>query len=231
MIPEFPHFKHLELTDKKDVEALTEGFKFYSDFNFTSLWLWDVDHKMMLSQKHQNLIVLFYDYVSKKPFFSFIGKNNTTDTACSLLDLSKQKYQTDFLKLIPEEVADLLPKSKFSIIQDRVSYDYIYFNPAQASINILGENSYGKKIKDFIKSHPNYSVMESSIQDAPKEKCAELFYRWTKNKKIDNYFDMAEYKAFQKILNILIGNKISVSPGSGSRKKNTSPAFILRNLL
>ncbi len=38
MLPQFPQFKPLELTDKSDIEAITKQHLPYSDFNFVSLW-------------------------------------------------------------------------------------------------------------------------------------------------------------------------------------------------
>jgi len=48
MIPEFPQFKNLELTDKIDVEKFTSKFPPYSDFNFVSMWSWDIKGEMRM---------------------------------------------------------------------------------------------------------------------------------------------------------------------------------------
>ncbi len=80
MIPVFPNFKKLELSDKKEVEKFTSEFPPYSDFNFISMWIWDIADNMMISQLNKNLVVVFNDYLSGKPFISFLGKNKISET-------------------------------------------------------------------------------------------------------------------------------------------------------
>src|SRR3989338_6915620 len=81
MIPEFPQFKKLELSDKADVEKFTLPYSPYSDFNFTGTWSWDVRDKMQISQLNTNYVIRFINYISGEAFYTFLGKNNTTDTA------------------------------------------------------------------------------------------------------------------------------------------------------
>ena len=49
MLPTFPEFKPLELSDKNDVENFTSKFPPYSDFNFVSMWCWDIKEEMRIS--------------------------------------------------------------------------------------------------------------------------------------------------------------------------------------
>jgi|SRR3989344_1806298 len=199
MIPEFPNFKNFDLDDKKDVEVFTSRFNPYSDFNFASLWLWSLDKKMMISQLNKNLVVLFFDYVSSKPFISFMGSNMIPETASTLIKYSKEKFQTDFLKFVPEEVARFLPESEFTIIPDKDSHDYIYYIPDLANMHMVWKKTLGKDVRQFMKLYSDYKVVDYSIQDAPKTECEKLFNKWAENKKISNYLEINEYKAFQKL--------------------------------
>lgn len=45
MIPKFPEFKKLELSNKEEIENFTSKFPPYSDFNFVSMWCWDFRYK------------------------------------------------------------------------------------------------------------------------------------------------------------------------------------------
>lgn len=45
MLPEFPQFKNLELSDEEEIERHTHKFLPYSDFNFVSMWSWDIKGK------------------------------------------------------------------------------------------------------------------------------------------------------------------------------------------
>lgn len=87
MIPEFPEFKKLELSDKKDIEQFTSKFPPYSDFNFVSMWSWDIKGEMRVSQLNDNLVVRFTDYLTGEPFYSFLGNNKVNDTAEKLLEI------------------------------------------------------------------------------------------------------------------------------------------------
>ena len=92
MIPEFPQFKKLELSDRKDLEKFTSKFPPYSDFNFVSMWAWDTKGEMQISQLNGNLVVQFTDYINGKPFFSFLGDSLVLDTIKTLLDFSKKNF-------------------------------------------------------------------------------------------------------------------------------------------
>jgi hypothetical protein len=49
MLPEFPKFKSIEISDKEDVEKITKKYPPYSDFNFVSMWSWDIKGDMRVS--------------------------------------------------------------------------------------------------------------------------------------------------------------------------------------
>lgn len=73
MIPEFPQFKLIELSDKGSVEKVTQKYLPYSDFDFISMWCWNIKGKIKISKLNNNLVVRFTDYLSGNPFFSFLG--------------------------------------------------------------------------------------------------------------------------------------------------------------
>lgn len=202
MIPEFPIFKNLELDDKKEIEVLTDEFNPYSDFNFTCLWIWDYDNEIQISKLNNNLVILFRNHENGRKFLSFIGKNSISQTASTLINFSKTRYKTDYLKFIPDEIARELPKAKFEKIQDRNCCDYIYFIPNLAQMEILHGSSLGKKIRHFLKMYPHYRIVEYHIQKAPKKECERLFYKWADNKHIGNCPETQEYKAFQRLFKL-----------------------------
>ena len=125
MLPEFPNFKKIELTDKKDVEGFTSKFPPYSDFNFSNIWAWDLKKEMGLSILNNNLVVRFTDYVNGQSFLSFFGDNMVNETTEDLILFSEKNYKINFLKLVPEIVANLLDKSGFDIIPDTDSSYYL----------------------------------------------------------------------------------------------------------
>ena len=201
-IPEFPYFKKLELADKEEVEKFTKKFLPYSDFNFANIWSWDIHQKMMICQLNKNLIVLFNDYVTGEHFLTFIGENKIPETATDLIEYSKRNYHTSFLKLIPEEIAVVLSEAGFKAIPDRDSYDYIYSVDHLSDMDNWTKSSQCRKIRNFIKQYPDYIVKLTSIHEALKDEYIDMFKKWAKNKEIENHFELNEYKAFERILQI-----------------------------
>ena len=116
MIPQFPEFKKLELSDKEEIQKMTQKYPPYSDFNFVSMWSWDIKGEMRISVLNENLVVRFTDYITGKLFYSFLGDNEVSETAKKLLDLSKAEGLTPELKLIPEHSVKNLDLSKFNLI-------------------------------------------------------------------------------------------------------------------
>ena len=112
MIPKFPDFKKLELSDKDIVEDFVSKYPPYSDFNFISLWAWDTDSKRMISELNNNLVVYFTDYLSGEPFISFIGTNKVERTSQELITYAQSLGIDPKLRFIPEESVRSLSKSK-----------------------------------------------------------------------------------------------------------------------
>lgn len=202
MIPKFPEFKKLELSDEEKIGKITKKFPPYSDFNFVSMWSWNIANKIRISQLHGNLVVHFTDYLIDETFFSFIGENKISETATELITFSKKHYNVNSLKLIPEEIANSLDKSKFTILSDVNSHDYIYSIPHLASMNVWPQSSLSKGIRRFIKKYSDYVIKQYLIKEISKDKYEEMFQKWAKNKKIKNHLELNEYKALKKLLQI-----------------------------
>ncbi len=127
MIPEFPEFKKLEFSDKAEVEQFTKDFPPYSDFNFVSMWSWDVRGDMRLSNLNGNLVVKFSHYLTEDTFLSFIGKNKITETAKMLIGASKNTLELPAeIKLVPEFMIEDLRQNDFTIVEEPGQFDYIY---------------------------------------------------------------------------------------------------------
>lgn len=125
MIPQFPSFKKIELSDRADVEAHTDLFEPYSDFNFTCLWIWDTDGKRMISQLNGNLVVLFTDYMTSEPFLSFLGTRDCEDTAKTLIDYCKVQGLPTTLRLMPDVSISGISVKAFTIEESPGDFDYV----------------------------------------------------------------------------------------------------------
>src|SRR3989338_9883206 len=134
MIPQFPQFKRVEITDREAVEAHTHKYEPYSDFNFTSLWAWDTSGERMISELNNNLVVRFTDYSTHEPFLSFLGANENEHTARTLIDYCKTEGLPTTLKLVPEVSVKEMRPSVMRVEEDRDNFDYIYSVPKLAAM-------------------------------------------------------------------------------------------------
>ncbi len=155
----------------------------------------------MLSQLHGNLVLLFYDYLTEKPFLSFIGKNYVAYTASMLIEYSIQKFQEPCLKLIPECVAAAIQCNHFEIIPDEDSHDYILSVPYLCSLPGLSCNSNpgARGCKKYFELYPHHAVATYGTNDIPVNACIDLFKRWAKGKSL-NHLELNEYSAFVRFI-------------------------------
>jgi hypothetical protein len=183
MLPEFPQFKKLELTDKKDVETITSLFPPYSDFNFISLWSWDLKNEMMLSNLNGNLVVRFTDYLTGKPFYSFLGDQKVNETVETLLEFSKKENIKPILRLVPEIAGKSLDLKKYSFEEDPDHFDYIYKNENLS--HFLGEKFKNKRymFNKFKNTYKDLRILISDkIDEKTKEDIIKLDEKWAKRK-------------------------------------------------
>jgi len=202
MIPEFPEFKSIELGDREEVEKITRRFPPYSDFNFVSMWSWDIKGEMRLSLLNENLVVRFTDYVTGNPFFSFLGDKKVNETTETLLELSKKEGLSTELKLVPEDSIKDLDEQSFKIIEDRDHYDYIFSVSHISNMHDWAQHSSGKNIRNVIKLRKNYTIKNSLMQETKKNECIEIFKKWAKNKGIDASLIANEYNALKRIFDL-----------------------------
>jgi hypothetical protein len=198
MIPEFPEFKQLTLSDKADVEALTHNYPPYSDFEFASLYAWNVQEKTELSWHHGNLIVRFTDYVDGKFFYTCIGENDVNDTAEKLLALSSREGLEPVLKLIPEVTARHLDTSRFSIIEDRDNFDYVFETKRYLTFSGARLKSRRNFLNGFLKQYPDYQSTTLDLTDtAHLEQILTLQNKWSQD---SANFSTNEARAFMRFL-------------------------------
>ena len=203
MIPAFPEFKKLELEDKETIEQFTNDFQPYSDFDFVSMYTWNIEGKIFVSELNNNLVVQFADYLTGEPFFSFIGKNLPNETAKTLLDFSVQKDILHRLKLIPQDIADLLDKNTFSIVEDRDSFDYIYDTAEHSSFSGGNYANKRKEVNAVLRTNPDieaHTIDDSVIQ----ETMIALYDKWAGNKLTEEkLLEKNEGVSFKSLINIL----------------------------
>lgn len=202
MIPEFPKFKKLEFSDKAEVEAFTCNYPPYSDFDFMSMWCWDISEQTVLSILNQNLVVKFCDYLTGQPFYSFLGSNNLSDTIHKLLDMSLREGISLELRLVPEDSIKMIDTSKFRTIEDRDHFDYVY------SVDELKRYEGGiyetkrNNLNRFLKKYPDVEVKVLDLASKGiQEQIISLDYLWLENKTLLKKNPEAgnEFKALKRL--------------------------------
>ena len=199
MIPNFPDFKCLTWNDKEEVGQFTKDFPPYSDFNFTSLYAWNIDDKVKVSKLNGNLVVLFSDYLTGKPFLSFLGCKNVSDTASSLIEYSRSNFNEPSLKLVPEIVVHSLCAKTFTISEDRDSFDYIYSTSNFYDLpQWPAKYRASQQARTFIKTQNDYYTKCFSIREIDSGVLLKLYKQWAFNRGID-YLATNEFRAFQRL--------------------------------
>lgn len=166
MIPDFPRFKLLCLEDADAIAALSRSLPPYSDYNFTSLWVWGgAQGRHEISVLHGNLVVRFTDYLTGEPFYSFLGVNDTLQTAHTLLEFSAGMGLPAELHLIPECATEALAAEPLSVCEDQASFDYVYSAPQLSAL--LGGPFKSKRsaLRAFESDHPDRSFVLLSLRD------------------------------------------------------------------
>lgn len=203
MIPIFPIQKNLAFEDRSAIEAMTKQFPPYSDYNFISMWSYDTENSIAISQLNNNLVIRFSDYITTEPFYGFIGTEKVEDTITKLLEEARTEGMVPMLKLIPEVSLvnkEHLEKS-FIITEDVDNHDYVL---SVADIALFSGNKYGSKrnfINRFLKTHAQCVAKIIDAADPTiQQQIIEVFYTWEKNKKSERKDTQIELTAIERLL-------------------------------
>ncbi len=189
----FPLFEKLSINHKQLIEKITRKFPPYSDFNFLSLWSWNINSATEISFINDNLIIKLSDYITNETIYSFLG-NGGYPVACALFEFLKNRGENEIIKLVPEEVVkDNDIQNQFLVTEDRDNFDYIL---STEQISLMVGKKLHQKRKKLNKFTENYNpkVIIKNI----KEKNIEL--------ELLNFFNIwgkEQYKSTEKIENEL----------------------------
>lgn len=200
-IPTFPNQRNIAITDKKIVEKYVNSFPPYSDYNFMSLFTWNIKNCIFISQLNGNLIIKFDDYISRQTYYSFLGNNHTIETATQLLDVAQKNGLPATLKLIPEaSVTDPNLIYRYRVEKDRDNFDYVY--NISDMINLKGatfavkRNFIHRFIKNYSFSHRLINVYDPRV----KKGINALLNIWRENRQQNSLSTINELTAIQRAL-------------------------------
>lgn len=200
MLPVFPEFKRLEFADKSIVEEYTRNMPVYSDFDFASLWAWNVKEDMEISDLNGNLAIKFVDYTSGKFFYTFVGSNKVNDTVDSLITFSEKNKCGSTLHLLPEESVKDIDTARFSVEESRDHFDYIYSVERYLTYSGTKLKSRRNFFNNFKKNYPDYEVVDVDFENKEaRVSVTRLFNDW-KTKK--GTFSVSESSAYERFLEV-----------------------------
>ncbi|EKD65553.1 MAG: hypothetical protein ACD_50C00052G0006 [uncultured bacterium] len=203
MIPQYPDFKKLTLEDKKEIEKRVRQYSPYSDFNFLSLWSYNIDDDIVISDLYGNLVVRFRDYITNEPFYSFIGINNLTKTIDSLLRKSQEEGLKPMLKLIPDIVNKSSPKdtNRFIFEEDRDNFDYIFSVSEIAQLNGNKYHTQKNFVNRFQNLHQNFTISLLDLLNGDVQtQVLNVFHTWKRAKNYDDDHTQRELTALNRTL-------------------------------
>lgn len=202
MIPAFPEFKPLDLADRTAVETIVHTFAPDADFSFANLYSWNAQ----VSCLHGNLAVRLPDYISRAPFFTFIGHHRLADTATQLLERSSAQCHSGFLRLVPESIARELTDAGFAVTADDAYTDYFYTVDHIAGIHEWPGHSFRRRIRQFAEQHPGYTIQLAPLHTIDTDAFRALFALWAKRKGHASAQTSDEYLAFERFLTLVDPN-------------------------
>lgn len=181
MIPTFPNFKCLELEDKAEIQAFTQCFPPYSDFNFASLWCWNTQRGCGLSMLHGNLVVQLRDYLTGEPALSFLGVERVADTATALLDYAAKHALCPALRLVPEmTVAPIIAMRDYFLVEpDEDGFDYIHSVEQLIALDHPALLPKRREIERLQRKHPRLEVRRLNlVEPQTANEILQLCERW-----------------------------------------------------
>jgi hypothetical protein len=137
----------------------------YSDFNFASLWSWNVENTMACSIIHGNLALRFSDYLTNEHFYTYLGAAKHNESARELLDLAIYEKLTPRLRLVPEISVRDLDRDVFKVTEDRDHFDYILPVDALKKYDTKETHSRGRAMRRFLAEKPEHSVRTLDLSD------------------------------------------------------------------
>lgn len=198
VIPDFPEFKQLELSDRAAVEAVVHAFPPYSDFSFTNLYAWNAQ----ISSLHGNLVIRYIDCIRGVPFVSLIGHHRLAETAMQLFSLAKAQCSPAILHRVPETTASALAEAGFAVAADDAAKDYVYEVDHIAVMHEWAGHSVRRRIRQFSAQHPGYTVRHAPLHAIDADEFRALFVLWANRKGHTSPQASYEYHAFERFLRL-----------------------------
>lgn len=119
-------FIELSLDNKHLILDHVNEFDSYSDYNFSSLFHWNVQGSIKFAFVGKALVLKMTDYLSGTEFLSILGKENIDEAIKVCLNTAKELNIDTTLRLVPEiTINSINNKLGIRVEEDIDSHDYI----------------------------------------------------------------------------------------------------------
>lgn len=183
-LPTYPNTRPLTLGDKELVESFVNKYPPYSDFNFLSLWSYNTENDLQISELSGTFIIRLRDYMSNDPVCSFIGTADIPRICGMVFAELKNNGSPLLIKYVPEVTARILEDySEFSVKEDRDSFDYVY--SLETLTNLTGGSMHKLRnyINRFSNLYPDIQAKTLNLSDvAIQDEVLSVFDEWKKEK-------------------------------------------------
>ena len=202
MHPTFPHFEPLSAGHRAHVEAIAAQFDPYSDFNFTSLFSWNTTGSVATCMLNGNLVVRFSDYLTGKPFYSFLGTNDADETANTLLaHMAKEGIEPE-IKLLPRSSLGNIHPDRFRITEDPDNHDYILSTERLKTFAGSRLKPNRNLVTRFTKSYASETRALDLTNPTTQDALKEFFLGWAHRKGLPATSTDTEFRAMSQALEL-----------------------------
>lgn len=206
MIPSYPTFKHLEVSDKAEIDAYVRQFPSYSQFSFASLYAYDYSGDTQLSWLDGNLLLRLQDFTTMGHFYTFLGTSRVAETIATLLGRASNEGIQAALQIVPEvcvrsELDQL--RQRFTIAEEEDCFDYVLDAVELSRMSASRTSPHRRDILRFMQRHPEVVVEEVDLRRQDVQgRVRDLFEAWVRAKKKSPEDVAVERKALARTLAI-----------------------------
>jgi hypothetical protein len=132
---------------------------------------------------NSNLVVLFTDYITSEPFYSFIGTTDATAAARTLLEASAAQGLFPSLKLVPNETAVALTASAFTVTSQPQHMDYVLSVQRLMTFEGRALRTKRSQSRRFLEDHPSADIQILDLRSpAIRRALQNLSELWSEGK-------------------------------------------------
>lgn len=198
MIPTFPEFKHIDLSDKQNIEEYLEISHLppYTKYLFSTLFFWNFNgDSNFYSTCSDNLVFKWVD-VDKAVAVSLSGTQRVDES------LEELFQHVDKIQFVCEDtVKSIKHTQKYLISEDRNNFDYVYDVNDLAELTGSKYSTRRRNVQTFNQSFPDAKFLELDLKDPRIKNIVGNFYRdWISFRALPEENIIGEIIAFARFL-------------------------------